>query len=311
MVPLTPWTSTGVSLGMSELESREEIDGLVSQLLREAGAIHQFPTPVTDIVAAQRLRLSSSQDSPFAPDMIAQAPLALRRKLQAFAGKLLGALDRHNRAVYVAPDSLPVQKRFVACHETGHDLCPWQAVRYELDGWEQLEPNIRARFEREANYAAVGLLFQQGVFAQVTSGYPVGMLAVKEIADLFGASIHSTFWYYVEQSPAALLGLILSRSPVGADAASYRFGIKNVFASPAFSRHFPFCDTPPRVITTAAFPQLAAAWDGLRVADIAPGCLYLTARDGADYLLDFELFSNSYNLFLLAMNPRVMTIFRS
>lgn len=295
---------------MSELENREEIDGLVSQLLHEAGAINQFPTPVTDIVAAQRLSLSSSEDSPFAPGMIAQAPIALQRKLQEFVGKLLGALDRRDRAVYVAPDSLPVQKRFVACHETGHDLCSWQAVRYELDGWEQLEPSIRATFEREANYAAVGLLFQQDVFTQVTSGYPVGMLAVKEIADLFGASIHSTFWHYVEQSPAALLGLVMSRSPVGADVASYRFGVKNVFASPAFSRQFPFCDTPPRVITTAAFPQLAAAWDGLRATDIAPGCLHLTARDGTDYLLDFELFSNSYNLFLLAMNPRPVAVCR-
>ena len=103
---------------MSELESREEIDGLVSQLLHDAEAINRFPTPVNDIVAAQRLRLSSSQDSPFAPGMIAQAPVALRRKLQAFAGKLLGALDRHDRAVYVTPDTLPVQQRFVACHET-------------------------------------------------------------------------------------------------------------------------------------------------------------------------------------------------
>lgn len=293
---------------MSELESREEIDGLVSQLLHEAGAINRFPTPVTDIVAAQRLRLSSSHDSPFAPGMIAQAPISLRRKLQAFAGKLLGALDRHDRAVYVTPDSLPVQQRFVTCHETGHDLCSWQAVRYQLDGWEQLEPGIRATFDREANYAAVGLLFQQEVFAQVAVGYAVGMLAVKEIADLFGASIHSTFWHYVEQSPKPVLGLILSRSPVGTDTASYRFGVKNVFASPAFSRKFPFCDTPLRVITTASFPQLAAAWDGLRAADIAPGCLRLSARDGDKYLLDFELFSNSYNLFLLAMNPRPVAI---
>jgi hypothetical protein len=292
---------------MSELESREEIDGLVARLLYNAGAISRFPTPVDDIVAVQRLHLSSSHDSPFAPNMLAQAPAPLRSLVEAFQGKLLGALDRQQRAVYLSPDSLNVQQRFVSCHEVGHDLCPWQAVHYHLDSLEQLKPDIRTEFEREANYAAVSLLFQQDVFLSVASNYPLGMVSVIEIANLFGASIHSTFWHYVEQSPEVVLGLILSRSPVGVDHTSYRFAIKNVLASPPFIRRFSFCDQLPKELKTIAYPGLATAWEGLRMSDIATGSLHLFARDGYDYLLDFELFSNKYNLFLLAMNPRLRT----
>ena len=288
---------------MSELESREDIDRLVAQLLNEAGARNRFPTPVDDIVAAQQLRISSSHDSPFAPDVIAAAPASLRSRLRAFQGKLLGALARQERAMYLAPDILEVQRRFIACHEAGHDLCPWQAVRYQLDGWEQLDLGIREKFEQEANYAAVGLLFQQDIFLQVTASYPLGAATVKQVAELFGASIHATFWQYVEQSPEPMLGLILSRSPSGVDATSYRFHVKNALASPSFTRLSPSCDTPPRWLASADYPALATAWEHLRTSEVAAGYLHLPTYDGHRYLLEFELFSNSYNLFLLAMNP--------
>lgn len=288
---------------MFELESREDIDRLVARLLNEAGALNQFPTPVDNIVAAQQLRISSSHDSPFAPDVMASAPASLRSRLGAFQGKLLGALARQERAVYLAPDILEVQQRFIACHETGHDLCPWQAIRYQLDGWEQLDLGIREKFEREANYAAVGLLFQQDIFSQVTAGYPLAAVSVKQVAEFFGASIHATFWQYVEQSPKPVLGLILSRSPSGVDAASYHFHVKNVITSQPFARLSPFCDTSPRWLASADYPGLATAWEQLRTSEVAAGYLHLPTFDGHRYLLEFELFSNSYNLFLLAVNP--------
>jgi hypothetical protein len=289
---------------MAKLESQREIDAEVTQLLHTADAVNRFPTPVEDIVAAQRLRLSSLHKSPFAPDVLAQAPEPLRKQVQAFRGILLGALDRQDRAIYVAPDASEVQQRFIACHEVGHDICPWQAVRYQLDSREQLSPDIRHQFEREANCAAAGLLFQQGVFTQIAASFPLGALAVKEIAGHFGASIHATFWHYVEQSREVVLGIILSRSPIGADAKSYRFPVKLALGSPVFLQQFPFCDRPPQMLSVAAYPQLATAWEGLRSADISAGYLHLPGRDGREYLLKFELFSNTYSLFLLAMNPQ-------
>ncbi len=290
---------------MTKPESQAEIDGLVSRLLHDADALDRFPTPIDAIVAAQHLHLSDTDDSPFAPAMIAQAPIELQRQLQKFRSKLLGALDRGDRAVYVAPDVLPVQRRFIACHETGHDLCPWQAVRYQLDSWEQLEPGIRQAFEQEANYAASELLFQQAVFTRVASSYPLGAVAVKQLAELFGASIHATFRQYVERQGQPVLGLVLSRSPVGAHPASYCFAVNQVLASTAFTHLFPFADSPPRQLTSATYPQLATAWNGLRRGDITSDHLSLPTRDGQHYLLDFELFSNTYHLFMLAIKPRL------
>ena len=290
---------------MIDEEGRDEIDRAVARLLRQADAVRRFPTPVNELIAAQKLHLSTGDDSPFAPSALNRAPVALRERLDRVVGKLLGALDRHDRQVYVAPDSLDVQKRFTQCHELGHDICPWQAIRYHVDGYEQLSFDVDQRFEAEANYAAVGLLFQQSVFAEVAASYPVSTATIKQLAEYFGASIHATLHEFVERSPYAVAGLVLPPSPAGTSAGAYRFHVKQWFASPSFARLFSLGDACRRGLTAAEHPDLASAWDQLRlVGPVGSGHLVLVGRDGFPSILDFEMSSNSYNLFLLLMNPR-------
>lgn len=327
MVSVQAWTATGNEIGLAAVsadtetvaarsfgaqmsqtideESRHEIDRAVARLLRQAEAVRRFPTPVDDLITAQKLHLSTGDDSPFAPSALNRAPAALRERLTGIVGKLLGALDRRDRHVYVAPDSLDVQRRFTECHELGHDLCPWQAIRYHVDGHEQLAFDVDQRFEAEANYAAVGLLFQQSVFTEVAASYPISTATIKKLAEVFGASIHATLHQFVERSPHAVAGLVLPPSPSGTSADTYRFLVKQRFTSPSFARRFSLGDACRSGLATAEHPGLARAWDQLRLhGPVGYGHLALTDRDGFPSLLDFELFSNSYNLFLLLLNPR-------
>ena len=293
---------------MAQLESAPDINRSVDRLLRRSGARYRFPTPVDDIVGAQRLQVTAPDASPLALSMIATAPMALQEAVRALRYKVLAMLDRRERHVHLDPDSLEVQRRFSSCHEVGHDLCPWHSAPYFADGAEQLAPNVRATFEQEANYAATGLLFQQRIFGEVASGLPVGAGAILHLATQFGASIHATFWHYVETSEQMLVGFILTPTPVGTDTAAYRFRVKNALASPAFARAFPVLDTVPTLLSTQEHPDLKVAWEALHASDLpSAGEMYLVGRDGNTYLLTFEIFSNFYSVFLVAFNPRVQT----
>lgn len=292
---------------MAQLESAPDIDHSVNRLLRRAGARYRFPTPVAEIVAAQQLHVTTQDASPLAPTVMASAPAALQEVMRRLQYKILGVLDRHERYVHVDHTSLEVQRRFSTCHEVGHDLCPWHNAPYYVDGSEQLAPDVRATFEREANYAATGILFQQSIFSEVASGLPVGAAAVLQLAAQFGASIHATFWHYVETSLETLLGFILNSTPIGDDTASYRFRVKNTLASASCAAAFPVLDIASAYLSTQDHPDLRSAWETLCASGLpSAGEMYLTARDGNTYLVTFEIFSNSYNLFLIAFNPRAL-----
>ncbi len=289
---------------MADLESRKEIEQRVDRLLRQAGARFRFPTPIEDIVAAQQLQLSKSATSPLAIAILSTAPQALKEKLRGFRFNLLAMLDRPERFIHVDPNDLEVRRRFSTCHEVGHDLCSWQSELYYLDGPEQLKPQIHDLFEREANYAGAELLFQREVFCQVARGYQPGAATIKVMAAYFGASIHATFRQYVTTSSELLLGFVLSHQPWRETPTTYQFAVRDTFASERFTAAFPLLDLPPRWLATQNYPDLASAWDQLQnTSSSSEGYLQIPSRTGEDYLLRFELFSNSYHLFLLAFKP--------
>ena len=290
---------------MDELESRQDIDQSIDRLLQKADARYRFPTPVEDIVAAQKLSIARCDDSPLALPILVAAPQAIKERMRAVQSKILAMLDRTERLVHLRSEGLEVQNRFNACHEVGHDLCPWHSELYYLDSREQLSPNVRNLFEREANYAAAGLIFQQDVFSKLARSYQPGFVAIVKLAELFGGSIHAAFRLYIDSSHQAVAGIVLRRSPLGTDATNYQFYVRSVFASPSFSREFLLLDEPPRQLSSQKYPELGLAWDTLSHTNHqGNGQMKITSRDEKNHNLHFELFSNSYNLFLLIWKPR-------
>jgi hypothetical protein len=174
-----------------------------------------------------------------------------------------------------------------------------------MDSLEQLSPNVRNLFEREANYAAARLIFQQDVFPKLARSYQPGFDAIIKLAELFGGSIHVAFRLYIDSSHQAVAGIVLRKSPTGADVTNYRFYVRSVLASSSFSREFPLLDEPLQQLSSQRYPELGLAWDILRLTgQPSNGQMKITSRDGRNHNLHFELFSNSYNLFLFIWKPR-------
>src|SRR5690349_7826150 len=97
---------------MDELDSRQDINRNIDRLLRKADARYRFPTPVEDIMAAQRLSIAKYDDSPLALPILKAVPQALRERLRGVQSKLLAMLDRPERLVHLKAGSLEVQNRF-------------------------------------------------------------------------------------------------------------------------------------------------------------------------------------------------------
>jgi hypothetical protein len=296
------------------VDSSNEIDKLADQLLRKAGALRKFPTPIEDVVAAQRLTLSNPQCSPLAPGMLALAPPALQEKLAAVPFKVLAALDRRERVVHINPEiGNPNHERFSKLHEVGHDLCPWQDLPYALDGSVQLAPNTRELFEQEANYAAGRLLFQGDVFVEVARTFATGMASVLLLAEQFGGSIHAAFYEYVSTHLGRVGGYILQRSPLDdGPTGTYRFPISQELASKQFARTYGALQPRGQSLLSATHPSLKDAWDQLSSGrQVGLGEMCMQKPDGRAEMISFELFSNSYKLFLLLNADRRHPLARS
>ncbi len=280
-------------------DSAQEIDYHVDILLRTASARGRFPTPVEDLLEAQKLSMPDVTDSPLDPAILAMAPPALRQKMAGVLPKVEAMLDRPTRRVHVVSSHIKGKQRLSICHEIGHDILPWHREFYYFDRAEHLDPGVQIEIETEANYAAIRLLLQQEVFVNLARDLRRDTAAVKDLAARFACSLHATFWHFVETQTTTVAGLVLARSPQG-EPDSYRFSVKKAVGSPLFCCQFALAEAPPRFLSVRDYPDLLAAWRTLERFD-KPGeaNMLLPARDGSTSWFRCELFSNSYNLFLL------------
>lgn len=300
---------------MNELASRSEIDKRVNRLLKEAGALHTYPTPVDEILAAQCLTQTSETESPLATGMIDRAPRALREKMEKIGFKILAILDRETRQVHLNPNTdndSTNHERFSQLHEAGHDLCDWQDLPHFLDGKAQLSPETQVLFEREANYAAGQLLFQGDSFIEIVKSYDTSMATVVELANQHGGSIHAAFHQYVTAHPDCVAGFVLRRTTSRLPSGELVFTISRQFRSGKFAKTLMVPAHPPGYLDSRLWPGLDLAWSQLNGGqEFALGELQVHSSDGNTTMVPFEMFSNTYNLFLLIKADRRRILARS
>lgn len=288
---------------MSELPASTAIDAQVARLLNEAGALRRFPTPVDDLIAVQRLRLALPDESIFSPAVLAKAPPDLLAKIAPMRDKFLAMIDRRERAIHLAPGEISTRQRFHQCHELGHDLCPWHDEHYYIDGDHQLSPQVRALFEREANYAGASLLFQQDFFDEVARNYRVTFAEVKRLAQAFGASIEATLYRHIERNLAPAAVVVVGRGDDGPTVYGRGLPPRHIVASGRFGELF---DVQGVTSCLSAPLQSDLQWaidDLARTGRESEGYLTVAARDGTVYRLSFQLATNSYIRFLLLHSP--------
>ncbi len=182
-----------------EAEAKREIAGYARALLLEADAFDRRPTPLDDLVAAGELVMAG--EISLTPKERESIWRRVGHRAERSWNSLLGALDFRSQTIWVKPDLHPKRERFVTSHEIGHSILP---VHKELLGFvdtgASLGPRVRALMEREANHAAVELLFQCGRLTDEADSSPIGISHICCYADDFGASIVATARHVAETS---------------------------------------------------------------------------------------------------------------
>ena len=128
---------------------------------------------------------------PFSETMLGRAPEHLRHAVRLLrTGKVRGILDRKARIVHVDHSiDNEARRHFIALHEVGHDLLPWQRDLGYADDDRTLAPGTRRVFEREANQCAAEMFFQGTRFAKIAANYAIGTAAIVDLHKMTGASL--------------------------------------------------------------------------------------------------------------------------
>lgn len=288
---------------LRDLPDAEEIAAASERLLRAGDARGRLPTPVDDLIGAAGLL--ASDEMPFDESVLRRAPTHLADAVRRLGlkHKVHAMLDRRERLVYVNPTiQQESRRRFRALHEVGHDILPSQREPAFADNVLTLSWATHLRQERSANQTAAELLFQRELFRQIAAGYSIGIAAVIELGDLFGASYQATLRRYTETHRAPLAGIVLDHSPCASEPLS--FHRKEAICSSAWEERFGRPDAWPPILHAPTFSFVREARDAAMWQSTTSGELRLPDLANTFHELQIEAFSNTYSVLVLLWQPQ-------
>lgn len=271
-----------------------EIRAEAERLLRDAGAVGLFPTPVDEI-----MRTAKIQVVPIALD---EGYLAQLRRTAAQAGRALlsalskvwGVFDPKARVAFVDPETPKEKLPFLKLHEGGHAILPWQSIFGIFEDCRKtLDPEVKQQFEREANVFASEVLFQLDGFTREAADHAFGISVPLRLAKRYGASVYATVRRYVCQSDKNCAVLVLN-PPELAEIVGFFCSVRRVITSPEFERRF----------SNMVWPQTVSADDALgRLIPVnrmmGPRTLCLTDSNGDRHEFVAEAFKTPHQVFIL------------
>lgn len=286
---------------MDELESRREIEAAAERLLRKANAFGRFPTPVEDLVAAASL--AEPEQSLLSPSLISEAPKHLGDAMRRLGGRIWGLVDRRAREVHLDPDvTHEGRRRFIRLHETGHDALGWQRQLAYADNEHTLSPVVRKVYELEASAFAAEVLYQRGQIRDDASSLQIGVTAVVELSNRFGASLRSTIRRYAELHPDAVAAVVLDAHAESMEPLVFKR--REMAMSPAFRVRFDSGYWPGRLQASRFDFLHLAAGASLTPNEIFGGITPLTDVNGGGVSVRCESLCTGYNVLVLLWLPR-------
>lgn len=279
----------------SALESADDVEHIVRNLLRESKAWGKFPTPVDDIAAYGKLVIDRgidlrTVDAGFIPRHFEHLTNALQ--------KVLGMIDRRQRRIYLDQSLPPPRKMFIKLHEIGHDLLPWQSVNFSYcDDERTISPEVPELFEREANFFASAALFQLERFDDALRKLPLSFRSIHALAQQFGGSVHATARRYVERCPKRCALLVFD--PPAARTKSCPMPVRNCFESTPFTDEFGRLGVPS--VCDARHPFVQDILRGRRMHE--EGVVTLPTDHVPSLMLNYHFFNNTYNSFVFMLPP--------
>jgi len=295
--------------------AKADIDKRVERLLRGLGN----PKPPINLVEVRELlHLDKSYYSGEDDGLLAETVNRLKlggKQLLLRPSLLKDAIKKFDlRALYL-PDrkrilldqNVPVKKhRWLEAHEIIHDVVPWHSPVMLGDNDHTPTPNCTAKIEVEANYGAGQLLFPRGRFVADARAFSPGFEAVRKLYPVYGNTMTSTFWRYVElvYPDVPMLGLITAhphvlRRPTDFDLTKpCRYFIQ----SPLFASQF------SAVAETEVFEEVSSYCGAQSGGPLGEGEIVLTDDNHDQHVFFFETFFNKHEALTLGRYLRKLSI---
>lgn len=217
-VPLSPHDRHEIGLRAERLLQRADVEGVI-------------PTPLDQLLETSRL--------------VAVGEITLdeaeRRQLRARFGALVdrvldrlrGAIHFPAREVWVNPEMYDLKKRFVTCHEIGHNLLEWQRdVLAYLDDEERLRPDVRILYERQSNQAAIELLAQGDALRERADDSRLTIDLLSDLSSQFEISLQAAARRIIEETKQQATLAVRFRGSSG------RLGPYHHYCSKPFTERF-------------------------------------------------------------------------
>lgn len=276
------------------------------RVLRDAGGIGRFPTPIDDIMAAAKVHEVKENvlDEGFVAKLRRQASGALKSALS----KVIGLFDARERLVFIDRTLHVVKQTFIRLHETAHGFMGWQRDLYAIveDCEQTIDPQLADQFDREANVFAAEVLFQLDGFAQEAEQQDFNILTPVRLSSRYGASIYAAVRQYVIKNWRACAVVVLD-PPLLVEGDGFRAAFRRQCFSPAFAELFgniawPDVVTPDHLLGSFV-PLGKRKMSGKRR-------IILTDRNGDDQVCIAESFTQSHQVFVLiyatkTLKPRI------
>lgn len=265
---------------------KQDIDNIIYDILKSSKSFGVFPTPVDKIVQFCELKLSKD-DFHIPKNYVSKNVDALKRMLK----KVLGALDKSEKVVYVDSNLVTAKKTFVKLHEVGHSALPWQRDIHFLDDEYTLSADVKDQFEAEANYFASGALFQLDRFISDLKNLPLEIGSAMSLADKYGGSYHAAIRRYAERSNKRCALIVMERNGFGSNST---FHFKGNYQSNLFTLEFGRLKWPDEFDTDYAFINDFHAGEKLHTK----GSIEIKTLAG-EMTFQYHYFFNQYSLFIL------------
>lgn len=208
------------------------------RLLRAAGAVGRFPTPVDEIMQAAKIKVVPiSLDDGYLAQLRRKAAEAGRALLSALS-KVWGVFDPKDRVAFIDPDTPKEKLPFLKLHEGGHAVLPWQSIFGIFEDCRKtLDPETKQTFERQANVFASEMLFQLDGFTAEAVQSAFSIKVPLALARRYGASAYASLRRYVSHSDRTCVLIVLNPIALG-EPHGFSCSVRRVITSLSFERQF-------------------------------------------------------------------------
>lgn len=288
------------------------IEKRARDILNRASAWERFPTPIEDILAVARLRVSShnlfdvKNIMAFLQEKARSAGrtiLSTGRKIKTAISKVLGLYDADVFEIHIDKTVNTAKQTFLTLHETGHHELPTHRKLYRLfqDCEKTLAPETSDQFDREANNFARFVLFQDDRFAKMAADCEFGIKTPLRLKSKFGASVYASVREYARTNHRACV--VFALEPIEyVQGIGAKADLRRIEPSPEFKKHFPLPTETEITVDHSLGPALP-----IYSKMTKPHSLSIVDLNGTRHECLAEGFKTPFNVFILLYPIRALT----